>query len=50
MRNGMFTIIAVALLIPGVHVFADQYSDNGNGIVTDKAAGLMWQQVDGGNK
>jgi hypothetical protein len=46
----MLTIIAVALVITVVRVFAAQYTDNGNGTVTDKVTGLMWQQVDGGSK
>jgi len=33
------------MLLPGV-VWAGNYTDNGNGAVTDNVTGLMWQQQD----
>jgi hypothetical protein len=42
-------ILAVAVLLLAGYAYAGNFTDNGNGTVTDKKTGLMWQKEDDGN-
>ena len=41
-------ILLVALLLCSPQAFAQRYTDNGDGTVTDTDTGLVWQQADDG--
>lgn len=44
------SILAVAIvLFFAVYVIAGDFTDNGNGTVTDANTGLMWQQGEAGS-
>jgi len=42
-------LIAAILLLSGVNVIAGDFTDNGDGTVTDSNTGLMWQQAEAGS-
>jgi len=48
MRIKIF-ILAAIVLFSGVDVIAGDFTDNGDGTVTDGNTGLMWQQTEGGS-
>ena len=39
-------ILAVAVVLLAGYAYAETFTDNGNGTVTDKNTGLMWQKQD----
>ena len=48
MRRKIF-ILAAIMLFSGVDVIAGDFTDNGDGTVSDGSTGLMWQQAEGGS-
>lgn len=48
MRIKIF-ILAAIMLFSGVDVIAGDFTDNGDGTVSDGSTGLMWQQAEGGS-
>jgi hypothetical protein len=43
------SILAMAVVLLAGYAYAGTFTDNGNGTVTDKNTGLMWQKEDDGN-
>jgi hypothetical protein len=41
-------VIAISLLVTAPHAKAADFRENGNGTVSDRATGKMWQQGEGG--
>jgi hypothetical protein len=48
MRRSVFAFIAAIALFSGSAVIAGDFTDNGDGTVTDGNTGLMWQQGEAG--
>jgi hypothetical protein len=48
MKKSIATLIVYVLVLTGSNAFAGKLTDNGNGTVSDKSEGLMWQQGEGG--
>ena len=49
MRIKIFVLAAVMVMFSGVAVIAGDFTDNGDGTVTDGNTGLMWQQGEAGS-
>ncbi|UCE80000.1 MAG: DUF1566 domain-containing protein [Nitrospiraceae bacterium] len=50
MKKRISFLVVLAVVLMGVHAFAGKLTDNGDGTVSDKSEGLMWQQAEGGLK
>ncbi len=49
MKIKIFILIVAIVLFSGVGVIAGDFTDNGDGTVTDGNTGLMWQQGEAGS-
>jgi len=45
----IFILMMSIVLLSGVDVIAGDFTDNGDGTVTDNNTGLTWQQAEGGS-
>ena len=50
MAKKIFTLMAIIITFSRVGVIAGDFTDNGDGTVTDDNTGLMWQQTEAGSK
>ena len=49
MAKQISILIAIIIMFSGISIIAGDFTDSGDGTVTDENTGLMWQQGEGGS-